>query len=407
MPSSQLPSYVDDVVEGYYYEDAFYKDSAHTEQITGESGKIYVDLHEGKTYRWSGSIFVEISESLALGENASTAYRGDRGKIAYVHSQTTGNPHSTTKADIGLGNVDNTSDLNKPISTAVQTALNSKVDAVSGKGLSTEDYTSEEKEKLDGIAIGAEVNVQSDWNITDATNDGYVKNKPTNVSAFTNDAGYITLSDIPTSDVTGVKGDSETSFRQGNVNISKTNIGLGNVENKSSATIRGELTSTDVTQALGYTPVQTDTNTTYTFANGTNKFTVTPSGGTAQEVTVTPSIENNVTGSGTSGCLAIFNGANTVTNGPAIGSDTTKFLRNDGTWQTAGGGPTVLSDDIGADETSLSFINAAIGDYTRFDVYTSDQSVMPTAMAQSSTTLTLTFSSSHNAATIYVHCWNT
>lgn len=75
-----------------------------------------------------------------------------------------------------------------------------------------------------------------------------------------------------------------------------------------------------------------DNNTTYTFANGTNGFTVTPSGGSAQTVTVTPSIANNVTGSGTSGYLTKFNGANTVTNGPQLGSDTTKFLRNDGTW---------------------------------------------------------------------------
>lgn len=53
--------------------------------------------------------------------------------------------------NIGLGNVDNTSDANKPVSTAQQTALNKKVDKVTGKGLSTNDYTDEDKEKLDGI----------------------------------------------------------------------------------------------------------------------------------------------------------------------------------------------------------------------------------------------------------------
>ena len=63
-----------------------------------------------------------------------------------------------------------------------------------------------------------------------------------------------------------------------------------------------------------------------------------PSGGTAQTVTVTPSITNNITGSGTSGYLTKFNGANTVTNGPALGSSvssqtqSTKFLREDGVW---------------------------------------------------------------------------
>ena len=81
-------------------------------------------------------------------------------------------------------------------------------------------------------------------------------------------------------------------------------------------------------------PANPNTNTTYTFANGTNGFTVTPSGGSAQTVTVTPSISNNVTGSGTSGYIAKFNGANTITNGPAFGSATTTYLRNDGTWQT-------------------------------------------------------------------------
>lgn len=65
-----------------------------------------------------------------------------------VHTTNTSNPHNVTKTQIGLGNVDNTSDLNKPISTATQSALNNKVDKVEGKGLSTEDYTTAEKEKL-------------------------------------------------------------------------------------------------------------------------------------------------------------------------------------------------------------------------------------------------------------------
>ena len=89
VPAAQLPSYVDDVIEGYKSDADFYEDSAHTaaKKITGESGKIYVDLHTNVTYRWSGTAYVEISASLALGETDSTAYRGDRGKIAYTHSQ--------------------------------------------------------------------------------------------------------------------------------------------------------------------------------------------------------------------------------------------------------------------------------------------------------------------------------
>lgn len=114
VPSAQLPSYVDDVVEGYYYNSKFYAEVAHTTELTGETGKIYVDLSTEKAYRWGGSAYVEISSSLALGETSSTAYRGDRGKAAYDHSQlTSGNPHNVGKSDVGLGNVDNTSDATK------------------------------------------------------------------------------------------------------------------------------------------------------------------------------------------------------------------------------------------------------------------------------------------------------
>lgn len=99
VPSAQLPSYTDDVLE--------YADFASL-PVTGESGKIYVTLDTNITYRWSGSAYVEISASLALGETSTTAYRGDRGKTAYDHSQlSTGNPHSVDKSDVGLSNVPN------------------------------------------------------------------------------------------------------------------------------------------------------------------------------------------------------------------------------------------------------------------------------------------------------------
>ena len=82
VPAAQLPSYVDDVIEAYKSGADFYEDSAHTaaKKITGESGKIYVDLHTNVTYRWSGTAYVEISASLALGETDSTAYPGNKGK---------------------------------------------------------------------------------------------------------------------------------------------------------------------------------------------------------------------------------------------------------------------------------------------------------------------------------------
>ena len=108
VPAAQLPSYVDDVLE-YTAKSNF--------PSTGETGKIYVDTATNKTYRWSGSAYVEISASLALGETSSTAYRGDRGKVAYDHSQAAHAPSN------------------------------------------------------------AEANVQSDWNVTDTASDAYIKNR--------------------------------------------------------------------------------------------------------------------------------------------------------------------------------------------------------------------------------------
>ena len=113
VPSAQLPSYVDDVLE--------YADFASLPG-TGVTGKIYVTLDTNITYRWSGSAYVEISASLALGTTSSTAHRGDHGNTAYTHSQlTSGNPHNVTKSDVGLSNVDNTSDATKNAATATLT----------------------------------------------------------------------------------------------------------------------------------------------------------------------------------------------------------------------------------------------------------------------------------------------
>jgi len=93
IPAAQLPSFVDDVIEAA---------SFSALPTTGEDGKIYVTLDTNLTYRWSGTQYVEISESLALGETSSTAYRGDLGKVAYDHSQLAdgSNPHGTTFANI-------------------------------------------------------------------------------------------------------------------------------------------------------------------------------------------------------------------------------------------------------------------------------------------------------------------
>lgn len=71
VPAAQLPSYVDDVLE--------FSTKAQFPQ-TGETGKIYVAKDTNLTYRWTGTQYLEISQSLALGETSSTAYPGDKGK---------------------------------------------------------------------------------------------------------------------------------------------------------------------------------------------------------------------------------------------------------------------------------------------------------------------------------------
>lgn len=211
VPSTQLPSYVDDVLEF---------DQLDQLPKPGESGKIYVVTSTNLQYRWSGTDYVEISKSLALGETSSTAYPGDKGKATTdklnripdklitdtvnvnqstteavlnfttyrqeaqqigrntltitsattsqaglmsssdktkldglkdqagitsdinavqtnleTHINNKSNPHEVTKDQVGLGNVDNTSDANKPISTATQNALNSKFNASDGNAL--------------------------------------------------------------------------------------------------------------------------------------------------------------------------------------------------------------------------------------------------------------------------------
>ena len=118
VPSAQLPSYVDDVIEGYLHTDGkMYEEDSHTTEITAESGKIYIDITDGvnKTYRWSGSTYAEISQSLALGETSSTAFRGDYGKIAYDHSQAahartdaTKTAQSTTNGNVLINDVETT-----------------------------------------------------------------------------------------------------------------------------------------------------------------------------------------------------------------------------------------------------------------------------------------------------------
>ena len=170
VPSSQLPSYIDDVVEGYYYNNKFYEEAAHTTEITAEKGKIYVDLSTEKTYRYSGSLYIEVSPSLELGETQFTAYRGDRGKTAYDHA-TDSNKVSSTKTEklykVGVtnqGHIASATEVSKSDITGLgiqaEINANNKVNAdYIDDSTSDHKFTSStEKNKLSGIESGAEVN---------------------------------------------------------------------------------------------------------------------------------------------------------------------------------------------------------------------------------------------------------
>lgn len=93
IPSQYIPGGLDEIQE--------YENKAGFPP-TGEDNIYYFDKETNLMYRWGGTTYVPVNPSLALGETQETAYRGDRGKIAYDHSQlTSGNPHNVTANEVG------------------------------------------------------------------------------------------------------------------------------------------------------------------------------------------------------------------------------------------------------------------------------------------------------------------
>lgn len=113
VPTSQLPSYVDDVLE---------YDNLTLFPSEGETGKIYVAKDTNLTYRWSGTSYVEISQSLAIGETSSTAYAGDKGKQL---SDKVAEVYSTNSVINGLSNItfdsDNTEEQTLSADSSIKT----------------------------------------------------------------------------------------------------------------------------------------------------------------------------------------------------------------------------------------------------------------------------------------------
>ncbi len=125
----------------------FYSDNFYAYSVDASSGatELVPDIIAPSTNpgakRWIQQGVLGIGD-LALGETSTTAYRGDRGKTGYDHSQVaTGNPHAVTQTNIGLSNVDNTTDADKPVSTATQTALDLKLNLTSISASEATDLT--------------------------------------------------------------------------------------------------------------------------------------------------------------------------------------------------------------------------------------------------------------------------
>ena len=188
---------------------------------------------------------------------------------------------NTINTSVDLSGVTNSiSELDSKIEAEISRATiaeSNKVDKIVGKTLSTNDYTTAEKNKLSGIAAGAQVNVQSDWNAI--AGDQMILNKPTS---------------LPASDVSEwAKAKTKPSYTAAEVGAVATSSYTANDVLNKLKTVDGSGSGLDADTVRGFTiakSVPSDakfTDTTYTFANGADgSFTVTPSGGGAQKVSI-------------------------------------------------------------------------------------------------------------------------
>ena len=303
--SSQLPSYVDDVLE---------YNSKSNFPTTGEGGKIYVAKDTNLTWRWSGSTYVEISPSLALGETSSTAYAGDKGaalktKLDGIESGAQKHIAPTTaevKSALGTGSgtskylredgnwvtpPDHTYSVNNGTftvkgagtsvsSTSANASGNSSVDIVAGSNVTiTPDATNGKitisstntKYNFSGTSFTSNNSTSTDANnVTYNAHTYYTSNGPaTSLGASTNGALYSQAYS------TSWVGQIAQDYRNGGLYVRGKNNGtwqswykiwdsrnLTNLNQLSNGPgyITG-ITKTMVTDALGYTPPTTDTNT--------------------------------------------------------------------------------------------------------------------------------------------------
>ncbi len=336
IPQQYLPSYVDDIIEGYLYDNKFYLDTQHTKEIASESGKIYVDITTNLPYRWGGSQYIVMSSALALGETSTTAYRGDRGKAAYDHSQAKGSAFTSGLYKITTNSeghvISATTVIKDDITVLGIPASNTTYSAGTGLTLSNTTFSISQANASTIINLLSTVSsnpTDTDYYISQYAGGGtttttyhrrphsalydYIKTKlgisnkgatlAWNTTSTIASVGGVDIkvtmpSNPDTNTITGVKGNSEATYRTGNVNITKANIGLGNVTNYDQSKAIKSITRSGTTftyTALDGTTgtfTQQDNNTTYSFSdkNATlawgTKSTIATVGGTDIHVTM-------------------------------------------------------------------------------------------------------------------------
>lgn len=171
VPSSQLPSFVDDVLEGYLNatDGKFYEESTYETEIPAEGGKIYTDLSNNKTYRWGGTTYVEISAGLALGETQGTAYEGSKGaaNAAAIASHTGNTDIHVTTSDKSAWNAK----YDKPGTGIPSTDMSAEVQASLAKADSAIQEHQDITGKADKVASATNGNfagLDANGNLTDS-----------------------------------------------------------------------------------------------------------------------------------------------------------------------------------------------------------------------------------------------
>lgn len=324
VPSSQLPSYVDDVLE-YSTLSAF--------PTTGETGKIYVTLDTNLTYRWSGTGYTEISKSLALGETSSTAYAGNKGKANRdaLTSLPANLVSTVTSPTANASNVvfNYTGASKSGINYSTPTAKTITIPAASSSAAGV--MAAADKVKLDTTIPNQITDINN--TITEIQDDitGINSGKVSKITV-SGSGNAVTTGSIVGDTLTLTKGATYNNYVHPIGDAPSKALGFYKFATDSLSHVRNPIavTKADITALgipaqdttytlplasastrggvkIGYTangknyPVQlsneqmyvnvpwtdTNTNTTYTFANGSSgNFTVTPSGGSAQTVSI-------------------------------------------------------------------------------------------------------------------------